>query len=249
MSVALSIKGIAKAFGGVQALAGVDLELGEHEILGLIGPNGSGKTTLVNVVSGFVDADAGRVALHGRDITGLRAHTVARAGMARTFQNLRIFRRRTALENVVLGQTPSVSSLDFLAPLPTMRQRAQTREARELLVRFGLQTKIDTVAGSLSFGEQKRLELARAMAGAPRVLLLDEPAGGMNPSEIDELKVRLREVRAQGVAVLLIEHNMRLVMELCDRIAVLSSGELIMSGTPEAVRQDARVIRSYLGED
>ena len=130
-----------------------------------------------------------------------------------------------------------------------MRQRAQTREARELLVRFGLRTKIDTVAGSLSFGEQKRLELARAMAGAPRVLLLDEPAGGMNPSEIDELKVRLREVRAQGVAVLLIEHNMRLVMELCDRIAVLSSGELIMSGTPEAVRQDARVIRSYLGED
>ena len=249
MNGALVIEGVAKTFGGVRALAGVDLVLGEGEILGLIGPNGSGKTTLVNVVSGFVDADAGSVRHRDRTITGLASHQITRAGIARTFQNLRIFRRRTALENVVLGQTPTISALDFLMPLPTARQREQYQNARDLLARFGLHGKADTVAGSLSFGEQKRLELARAMACAPQVLLLDEPAGGMNPSEIEELKGRLREVRAQGVAVLLIEHNMRLVMELCDRIAVLAAGQLVMTGTPGAVRQDERVIRSYLGEE
>ena len=243
------VQSVAKAFGGVRALAGVDLALGEREILGLIGPNGSGKTTLVNLVSGFIKPDSGSVMLKDRPITGLASHLIARAGIARTFQNLRIFRRRTALENVMLGQTPTVSMQDFLTPLPTARQRAQQQAARDLLARFGLRGKADTVAGSLSFGEQKRLELARAMASAPKVLLLDEPAGGMNPSEIEELKVGLRAVRAEGVSILLIEHNMKLVMEICDRIAVLSSGELVMTDKPELVRQDARVIRSYLGEE
>ena len=249
MTGALVVQGVAKAFGGVRALAGVDLVLREREILGLIGPNGSGKTTLVNVVSGFIDPDSGGVKLGNDSVTGLASHQITRAGIARTFQNLRIFRRRTVLENVVLGQTPTISALDFLTPLPTGRQRAQYQNARDLLARFGLQGKADAVAGSLSFGEQKRLELARAMASAPAVLLLDEPAGGMNPSEIEELKGRLRQVRAQGIAILLIEHNMRLVMELCDRVAVLSSGELVMTGTPDAVRQDERVIRAYLGEE
>jgi ABC-type branched-subunit amino acid transport system ATPase component len=246
---ALAAQAVSKAFGGVRALAGVDLVLGDKEILGLIGPNGSGKTTLVNVVSGFISPDSGRISLMGSSITGLAAHNIARAGMARTFQNLRIFRRRTALENVQLGQTPSVSALDSLSPLPTAGRRAQVATAHELLARFGLGAKAETVAGALSFGEQKRLELARALASAPQVLLLDEPAGGMNPSEIEELKARLREVRNQGVAILLIEHNMKLVMELCDRIAVLSSGELITTGKPDEVRQDPRVINSYLGEE
>lgn len=249
MSGVLRVQSVAKAFGGVRALAGVDLALGEREILGLIGPNGSGKTTLVNVVSGFIRPDSGSVMLGNRPITGLPSHLIARNGLARTFQNLRIFRRRTALENVMLGQTPVVSMRDFLTPLPTARQRTQEQAAHDLLTRFGLHDKAETVAGSLSFGEQKRLELARAMAGSPRVLLLDEPAGGMNPSEIEELKARLREVRAEGVAILLIEHNMKLVMEICDRIAVLSSGELLMTDKPDRVRQDARVIRSYLGEE
>ena len=249
MSGVLVIQSLAKAFGGVRALAGVDLALGEREILGLIGPNGSGKTTLVNVVSGCTNPDSGSVVLGDRTVTGVASHLVARAGIARTFQNLRIFRRRTALENVMLGQTPIVSMRDFLTPLSTARQRKREQAAQDLLTRFGLRDKADTVAGSLSFGEQKRLELARAMASRPKVLLLDEPAGGMNPSEIEELKARLRQVRAEGVAILLIEHNMKLVMEICDRIAVLSSGELVMTGKPERVRQDARVIRSYLGEE
>lgn len=249
MSGVLVIQSLAKAFGGVRALAGVDLALGEREILGLIGPNGSGKTTLVNVVSGCIHPDSGSVVLGDRTVTGLASHRVARAGIARTFQNLRIFRRRTALENVMLGQTPIVSMRDFLTPLSTARQRTMEQAAQDLLTRFGLRDKADTVAGRLSFGEQKRLELARAMASGPKVLLLDEPAGGMNPSEIEELKARLREVRAEGVAILLIEHNMKLVMDICDRIAVLSSGELVMTDKPERVRQDARVIRSYLGEE
>ena len=249
MSGVLSVHSVAKAFGGVRALVGVDLVLGEREILGLIGPNGSGKTTLVNVVSGLIKPDCGSVMLGERPITGLASHLIARAGVARTFQNLRIFRRRSALENVMLGQTPTVTTQDFLTPLPTARQRTQRQAAHDLLRRFGLRDKADTVAGSLSFGEQKRLELARAMASAPKVLLLDEPAGGMNPSEIEELKVRLREVRAEGAAILLIEHNMKLVMDICDRIAVLSSGELVMTDKPERVRHDARVIRSYLGEE
>lgn len=249
MSNALAVQAISKAFGGVRALAAVDIALGDREILGLIGPNGSGKTTLVNVVSGFVSADSGSVLLKDRAVTGLSAHKITRYGIARTFQNLRIFRRRTTLENVLLGQTPALSAIDFVTPVATARRRLQHRNARDMLARFGLEAKADTVAGNLSFGEQKRLELARAMASAPRVLLLDEPAGGMNPSEIEELKARLREVRAEGVAILLIEHNMKLVMELCDRIAVLSSGELVTTGKPDEVRRDVRVIRSYLGEE
>lgn len=249
MSAALALRGVAKSFGGVRALAGVDLELGTNEILGLIGPNGSGKTTLVNVISGFVTPDTGVVSLSDGAITGLAPHRIVKAGVIRTFQNLRIFRRRTVLDNVLLGQTPKVSTGAILNPFPTADLKARHRQAHELLQRFRLGHKSDAMAGSLSFGELKRLELARAIAGAPEVLLLDEPAGGMNPSEIEELKGRLRDVRASGVAILLIEHNMKLVMELCDRIAVLAQGALIATGTPDVVRRDAHVIRSYLGEE
>jgi ABC-type branched-subunit amino acid transport system ATPase component len=247
VTAALDIHGLAKAFGGVRALAGVDLRVGDQEILGLIGPNGSGKTTLV--VSGFVRPDGGTVLLHDRPITGFVPHVIARAGVARTFQNLRIFRRRTVLENVLLGQTPRVSTLDILNPLPTAHHESQRRTALGLLGRFGLERHADVIAGGLSFGDQKRLELARALAGEPRLLLLDEPAGGMNPSEIEALTHTLRAARDEGIAILLIEHNMKLVMQLCDRIAVLASGELIATGTPDEIRHDARVIRSYLGEE
>lgn len=245
---ALNIRGLAKAFGGVRALAGVDLDVGADEILGLIGPNGSGKTTLVNLVSGFVRPDGGTVLLHERPITGFAPHLITRAGAARTFQNLRIFRRRTALDNVLLGQTPRLSKLDVLNPLPTARHASRLRSALALLRRFGLERHADAIAGSLSFGDQKRLELARALASEPRLLLLDEPAGGMNPSEIEALTHALRAARDEGVAILLIEHNMKLVMQLCDRIAVLASGEMIATGTPDEVRRDPRVIRSYLGD-
>ncbi|MDR5881555.1 ABC transporter ATP-binding protein [Caballeronia sp. LZ032] len=250
MNTALSLRGIAKSFGGVKALSGVDLDVGGSEILGLIGPNGSGKTTLVNVISGFVRPDKGVVSLgDAHALTGLQPHRIVRSGVTRTFQNLRIFKRRTVLDNVLLGQTPKVSLGEILNPLLTAQVRARRRDAREWLQRFNLDERAEAIAGSLSFGEQKRLELARALANGPQVLLLDEPAGGMNPSEIEELKVRLREVRASGVAILLIEHNMKLVMELCDRIAVLAHGSMITTGTPDAVRRDERVIRSYLGEE
>jgi branched-chain amino acid transport system ATP-binding protein len=249
LNAALALRGIAKSFGGVKALQGVDLELGSQEILGLIGPNGSGKTTLVNTISGFVKPTAGEVVIPGRALTGLAPHRIVRAGVTRTFQNLRIFKRRTVLDNVLLGQTPKVSIAEILSPVRTARSRAREEQARELLHRFRLTERVDTIAGSLSFGEQKRLELARALANGPAVLLLDEPAGGMNPSEIEDLKARLREVRASGVAILLIEHNMKLVMELCDRIAVLAHGVMVTTGPPDVVRRDERVIRSYLGEE
>ena len=249
MNTVLSLRGIAKSFGGVKALQGVDLELGSREILGLIGPNGSGKTTLVNVISGFVRPTAGEVTIPGQAITGLAPHRIVRSGVTRTFQNLRIFKRRTVLDNVLLGQTPKVSMAEILNPLSTARARARESQARELLRRFRLTERADAIAGSLSFGEQKRLELARALANGPMVLLLDEPAGGMNPSEIEDLKAGLREVRDGGVAILLIEHNMKLVMELCDRIAVLAQGVMLTAGPPDVVRRDERVIRSYLGEE
>jgi branched-chain amino acid transport system ATP-binding protein len=245
----LQVRGVAKSFGGVRALAGIDLELRPREIFGLIGPNGSGKSTLVNVVSGFIAPDAGDVSFDGHRISGLPHYRIARAGLGRTFQNLRISKRRTVLENVMLGQTPVIGRLDFLMPVPTSRQRAQHEAARAMLARFGLAGKSESIAGTLSFGDQKRLELARAMAGSPSALLLDEPAGGMNPSEIDELRELLRQLRDEGLAILVIEHNMRLMMQVCDRMAVLASGELIMTGSPEEVRRDERVIRSYLGED
>jgi ABC-type branched-subunit amino acid transport system ATPase component len=248
MSAVLDIRGLAKAFGGVRALVGVDLRVGGDEILGLIGPNGSGKTTLVNLVSGFVRPDDGTVLLQEHPITGFAPHRITRAGVARTFQNLRIFRRRSVLENVLLGQTPRVSRLDILNPLPTAKHASQRCGALALLRRFGLERHADAIAGSLSFGDQKRLELARALASEPRLLLLDEPAGGMNPSEIETLTHTLRAARDDGIAILLIEHNMKLVMQLCDRIAVLASGELIATGSPDEIRRDARVIRSYLGE-
>jgi ABC-type branched-subunit amino acid transport system ATPase component len=249
MSPALEISGVAKAFGGVRALKDVHLSLSQGEILGLIGPNGSGKTTLVNIVSGLISPDAGSFAMLGRSLVGLPPYRVCRAGVVRTFQNLRIFKRRTALENVLLGQTGHMRMLGLFAPFPTARSREERHRAHSFLRRFGLAGREDILAGSLSFGDQKRLELARALAAEPKVLLLDEPAGGMSPSEIEELKGKLKEVSAEGISILLIEHNMQLVMGISDRVAVLASGEMIAVGSPQEIRGDARVIRSYLGEE
>jgi branched-chain amino acid transport system ATP-binding protein len=248
VTAVLQVDNVSMRFGGVVALRDVSLELRRGEILGLIGPNGSGKTTLVNIVSGFTRPLAGACLAMGRPITGMRPSRIARQGVVRTFQNLRIFKRRTVLENMLIGQASQVSGWRNLVPFPARRRNEATDHAREMLRRFGLQHKAEAGAGDLSFGEQKRLELARALAARPQILLLDEPAGGMNPSEIDELKATLAELRADGLSILLIEHNMRLVMSVSDRVACLCFGELIAQGTPEAVRADPQVIRSYLGQ-
>lgn len=243
----LEIAGLSKRFGGVIALDSVDLILGEGEILGLIGPNGSGKTTLVNVVSGFLRPSAGAIRTGTVSLNGLAPHAIVRARLSRTFQNLRIFRRRTVLENMLIGQASRISALESLVPFATWRRDPRHEKALDILQRFGLKSKTDAVAGSLSFGEQKRLELARAMAAEPRILLLDEPAGGMNPNEINGLKSNLQSIRNAGVSILLIEHNMRLVMEACDRISVLCFGKLIADGPPDKIRAHPEVIASYLG--
>jgi branched-chain amino acid transport system ATP-binding protein len=247
MTDKLEIRTVSKRFGGVVALDRVDLTLRENEILGLIGPNGSGKTTMVNVISGYLRPTGGTIALEGRNLAGMAPYRLVHAGMARTFQNLRIFKRRTVLENVMAGQASRVSAFESLLPFPTLRRDARQKSAYEMLDRFGLLGKADAVAGALSFGDQKRLELARAMATEPRVLLLDEPAGGMNPTEIEELIAALRLIRQAGVSILLIEHNMRLVMEVCDRISVLCFGKMIADGTPAEIRAHPEVIASYLG--
>jgi branched-chain amino acid transport system ATP-binding protein len=247
MTNRLEITRLSKRFGGVVALDGVELAVRQNEILGLIGPNGSGKTTMVNVISGHLRPTSGTINLEGRQLVGLAPHRIVRAGLSRTFQNLRIFKRRTVLENVMAGQASRISPLESLVPFPTWRRDAHQRGAHDLLNRFGLLGKADVVAGALSFGDQKRLELARAMAAEPRILLLDEPAGGMNPTEIEELIAVLRAIRQAGVAILLIEHNMRLVMEVCDRISVLCFGRMIAEGTPAEIRAHPEVIASYLG--
>lgn len=248
MSELLEVKSLSKRFGGVVALDGVDLALHRGEIHGLIGPNGSGKTTMVNLISGYLDPTEGTITMEGNLLNGLAPHRIVRAGLSRTFQNLRIFKRRTVLENVMTGQASRISPLEALLPFPTWRRDERHEQALEVLARFNLRDKSDSVAGALSFGEQKRLELARAMAAQPRVLLLDEPAGGMNPTEIEELIATLRAVRQAGVAILLIEHNMRLVMQLCDRITVLCFGRTIAEGAPAEIRANPEVIASYLGQ-
>jgi ABC-type branched-subunit amino acid transport system ATPase component len=202
---------------------------------------------MVNVISGYLQPTSGTITLEGRQLVGLAPHRIVHAGLSRTFQNLRIFKRRTVLENVMAGQASRVSALETLLPFPTWRRDAHQRSAHDLLDRFGLVGKADAVAGALSFGDRKRLELARAIAAEPHVLLLDEPAGGMNPTEIEELIGALRVVRQAGVAILLIEHNMRLVMEVCDRISVLCFGKTIAEGVPAEIRAHPEVIASYLG--
>lgn len=247
METVLQANAVSKRFDGIVALDKVDFKLREGKITGLIGPNGSGKTTLVNVISGLLPPSGGTVDAWGKPITGMSLHDIVRIGISRTFQNLRIFSRRTVLENIIVGQATRVSFAENFMPFAAMRRDRHHERAIAVLERFGLGPKADMIAGSLSFGEQKRLELARAMAAEPRLLLLDEPAGGMNPREIEELKVTLDSVRHDGVSILLIEHNMRLVMGICDRIAVLCFGKMIAEGTPDEIRSDPAVISSYLG--
>ena len=244
----LAIRGLKKNFGALWAIDDLHLDVASGGIFGIIGPNGSGKTTLFDVISGVRRPAAGTVRYRGHDVTGLAAERVARHGIARTFQNLRIFRRLTVLENVLGAQTGSadVSFLQAAFPHPGL-ERAKRARAMEVLEQVGLADRRGVLAQELPLGEQRRLELARAMAREPALIMLDEPAGGMTPGETDDMAGRIERVAADGPTVLLIEHKMGMVMSLCRRIAVLDFGRKIAEGTPAEIQRDDAAVEAYLG--
>ena len=244
----LEATGVTKRFGGVVAVNAVDLAVSAGEALGLIGPNGAGKTTFINLISGHLRADSGTIVLGGDEVTRLRPHQLARRGVARTFQAIRLFRGLTVLENIAVGRHVRTRS-DVLATLVPLRPagRAEREIALALLDRMGLRRRAEALAGELAYGDQRRLEIARALASEPRLLILDEPAAGMNPTESAALRDLLRALVAEGLTIVLIEHDVRLVMGTCDRVAVLNFGRKIAEGTPAEVQADAAVREAYLG--
>jgi len=248
---ALEVERLSIAFGGVRAVSDVSLSVPFGLVFSIIGPNGAGKTTLLNLISGVYAPQDGYVRLGGKDVTGLAPHLLARRGLSRTFQNLQLFLRMTVLENVMVGRHrhESTGTLSDLLHLPSVgRQNRQTREAaRSVLARVGLAGHADRPAGSLAFGDLRRLEIARALASEPKVLLLDEPAAGCNPVETEQLDGIIRSIVKDGVTVVLVEHDMRLVMNISDRIHVLANGKTLAEGTAAEVRSNAAVVEAYLG--
>jgi branched-chain amino acid transport system ATP-binding protein len=249
----LEVDNVTLRFGGVTALDEVAFHINEGEILGLIGPNGAGKTTCFNVMTGVYAPTSGQVRFNGQQLSGMKRHRITKLGIARTFQNIRLFSTMTALENVLVGadaahRTGLISAL-FRLPRHRHEEAAGHARAMELLRFMGLEKRADELAANLSYGDQRRLEIARAMATGPQLLCLDEPAAGFNPAEKVELMELIRRVRDQGFTVLLIEHDMRLVMGVTDRIVVLEFGRKIAEGKPEEIRENPAVIAAYLGVD
>jgi branched-chain amino acid transport system permease protein len=251
--VVLKVDSVSKRFRGLLALSAVSLEVHEGEIHGVIGPNGSGKTTLFNVISGIYRPNGGRVELDGRNVTARPSFEMSRLGVARTFQNLRLFNRLTVLENLMvsLDRDPASAHLRYLlAPWSVFRKERERRvEALRLLADFGLERLAEELPGNLPYGRQRQLEIARALAASPRLLLLDEPAAGLNAAEQEGLKDTIRRVRNSGVTVVVIEHNMGLVMTVCERLTVLAQGKVLAAGGPAEVSRDPLVMEAYLGQD
>ena len=247
----LSIRGVGKHFGGLHVLEDVSIEVPGGAIFALIGPNGAGKTTVFNLVTGLLKPSTGSIAFEGRDLAGRPPHQITRLGIARTFQNIRIFPDMTLLENVMVGRHHLLDygglALLFATPAFREAERRSRERALELLSWVKLDHKAEATADNLSYGEQRKLEFARALATEPKLLLLDEPVAGMNPSEKAVLMEEIRNIRDRGYGVFLIEHDMRFVMNLCDRVAVLNFGRIIAEGPPDEIRTHPDVIEAYLG--
>lgn len=250
----LNVENVSRTFGGLKAVSEVNMAINDGELVGLIGPNGAGKTTLFNLLTGVYEPSSGKVSLDGALVNGMKPYQITKRGAARTFQNIRLFGNMTVLENVMVAYHMHAKHGLFTSilrlPFHFKGEEDMKQKAIEFLKIFNLDDKKDEIAKNLPYGEQRRLEIARALAAKPKLLLLDEPAAGMNPQETVELMNLIRWIRDEfKITILLIEHDMGLVMGVCERIYVLDHGQIIASGTPEEIRSNPKVIEAYLGQE